>query len=157
MDISNQPLPPVKRRPARDARDDEAIASHYLGGEMIHQAHIDGFEPRPFPRGLEAGTLNIEGVIGLGAAVDYLDAVGVPAIEEHSAALATSLRDRLRQSEGVELVVESPAAASTGIVTFRMAGLQSQGLTRILSQRFNIMNCAAGDAAYAYNSVTYAA
>ena len=115
------------------------IESHYLGGEMIHQAHIDGFEPRPFPWGLEAGTPNIEGVIGLGAAVDYLDGVGVPAIQEHAAALATSLKDRLRQSDGIELVVDSPAAASTGIVTFRMAGLQSQGLARILSQRFNIM------------------
>ncbi|XOV89171.1 MAG: aminotransferase class V-fold PLP-dependent enzyme [Pseudomonadota bacterium] len=115
------------------------VLPRLLGGEMVHQAHIDSFEARPFPWGVEAGTPNIEGVIGLGAAVGYLDRVGVPAIRQHTAALAARLREGMQKIEGVHLLVPQSVASQTGIVTFQMDGMPAQGLARILSNRFAIM------------------
>ncbi len=115
------------------------VSPHYLGGEMVHQAHIDEFEARPFPWGVEAGTPNIEGVIGLGAAVAYLERIGVEEIEQHTAALAARLRKGIEDIAGVHLLVPESVAHQTGIVTFRMDGLPAQGLARILSNRFSIM------------------
>lgn len=118
---------------------EDPITQNYLGGEMVHQAHVDSFEPRPLPWGLEAGTPNIEGVIGLGAAAEYLDQVGVAAIQSHVANLAQRLRTALLEIPDVSLLVPADAAKDTGIVTFHMAGIEAQGLAKILSNRFNIM------------------
>ena len=52
MDISNQPLPPVKRRPARDARDDEAIARHYLVEKALARKLLDASRDERIGTGL---------------------------------------------------------------------------------------------------------
>lgn len=63
----------------------EPMKPHYLGGEMVDRARLDGFEPRSFPWGMESGTPNIEGVMGLGAAAEYLEQVTVEAVKQHCA------------------------------------------------------------------------
>ncbi len=59
-----------------------------VGGGMVAMHAEDRFEPREAPFRYEAGTPNIEGVIGLGAAVDYLQGIGMAKIAAHSRALA---------------------------------------------------------------------
>ncbi|HUQ50616.1 MAG TPA: cysteine desulfurase [Gammaproteobacteria bacterium] len=66
-----------------------------VGGGMVALLADDRFEPLEAPFRYEAGTPNVEGVIGLGAAVDYLLRVGMPTIAEHSRALATQLIEGL--------------------------------------------------------------
>lgn len=62
-----------------------------VGGGMVAMHAEDRFEPLEAPFRYEAGTPNIEGVIGLGAAVDYLQSVGMATIEKHSRTLAEQL------------------------------------------------------------------
>jgi len=66
-----------------------------VGGGMVALLGDDRFEPLEAPFRYEAGTPNIEGVIGLGAAVDYLLRIGMPAIAAHSRALAAQLIEGL--------------------------------------------------------------
>ena len=53
------------------------------GGEMIRDVRLDGFTPNELPWKFEAGTPPIAEAIGLGAAVDYLDALGMDAVRAH--------------------------------------------------------------------------
>jgi len=109
-----------------------------VGGSMVHAVHTDDYELRPFPWSIEAGTPNIEGAIGLGAACDYLDRVGVENIQAHCAALVDRARGGLRKIERVRLVA-ADEVASDSIVSFTVRGLESHGVARMLSNRYGIM------------------
>lgn len=73
----------------------EGLKLGNVGGGMVALLADDRFEPLEAPFRYEAGTPNIEGVIGLGAAVDYLKRVGMPAIAAHSRELAAQLIEGL--------------------------------------------------------------
>jgi cysteine desulfurase/selenocysteine lyase len=66
-----------------------------VGGGMVAMLRDDRFEPLESPFRFEAGTPNIEGVIGLGAAVDYLLRIGMANVAQHSRALAAQLIEGL--------------------------------------------------------------
>jgi cysteine desulfurase/selenocysteine lyase len=66
-----------------------------VGGGMVAMLADDRFEPLEAPFRYEAGTPNVEGVIGLGAAVDYLLRIGMARVAAHSRALATQLIEGL--------------------------------------------------------------
>jgi cysteine desulfurase / selenocysteine lyase len=117
----------------------DPLTPHYVGGEMVHEAHIEGYEARPFPWGMEAGTPNIEGVIGLGAAVDYLEGVGLNEIEAHCLALASQLKSSLASLDNVEVAEFDNPHQESAIVTFRVGDIDAHGVSRILSNRSNIM------------------
>jgi cysteine desulfurase/selenocysteine lyase len=67
-----------------------------VGGGMVAMLADDRFEPLEPPFRFEAGTPNVEGVIGLGAAVDYLLRIGMPTIAAHSRELAAQLMEGLQ-------------------------------------------------------------
>src|SRR4029077_8800165 len=58
----------------------DAMPPFLGGGEMIRDVRLDGFTPNELPWKFEAGTMPIAEVVGLGAAVDYLEAIGMDAI-----------------------------------------------------------------------------
>lgn len=113
-----------------------ALSPIYLGGEMVHQVSLTDYEPRPWPWCMEAGTPNIEGVIGLGAAAEYLLGIGVDAIEEHCHQLANQLRQGLTSIPDITLTAPT---ADSGLVSFSVEGYGAHGISKILSNRFNIM------------------
>ncbi len=65
----------------------EAMPPFLGGGEMIRDVRLDGFTPNELPWKFEAGTMPIAEAVGLGAAVDYLGALGMPAVRAHEIAL----------------------------------------------------------------------
>ena len=69
----------------------EAMPAFLGGGEMIRDVRLDGWTPNELPWKFEAGTPPIAEAVGLGAAVDYLEALGMDAVREHEVAL-TGLR-----------------------------------------------------------------
>jgi cysteine desulfurase/selenocysteine lyase len=71
------------------------LAFGNVGGGMVALLGDDRFEPLEAPFRFEAGTPNIEGVIGLGAAVDYLLRIGMANVSQHSRALAEQLIEGL--------------------------------------------------------------
>ena len=108
------------------------------GGSMVLRVGLDDCELQPHPWCLEAGTPNIEGVLGLAAACDYLDGVGIDKIEQHNQALVSAFRSGLTTIPRIEVngAKNSPESA---ITSFCMAGLQAHNIARLLSNRFGIM------------------
>jgi cysteine desulfurase/selenocysteine lyase len=79
------------------------------GGSMIRRVTLDHFEPGDLPAKFEAGTPPIVSAIGLGAAIDYLNRVGLDAICRHERRLAERAHEVLGQIEGVRILGPAPA------------------------------------------------
>ncbi len=99
------------------------------GGDMI--VHVDWHEStwNQLPYKLEAGTPPIAQAIGLGAAVDYLSGIGLPAIQQHTQRLTEEAVKRLRQVEGV--TVHGPRTGRLGPVAFNVAGVHPHDVATI--------------------------
>ena len=89
---------------------------------------------KDLPQRLEAGTPNIAGVIGLGAACDYLSSIGMETISIYEQKLKKYLIDKLEQIPYIEIVNEE---ADSGIVAFNVEGIFSQDVAFYLN-KYNI-------------------
>ncbi|GLB46225.1 cysteine desulfurase [Philodulcilactobacillus myokoensis] len=101
-----------------------------LGGEMIEDVSTTDFSTKPIPWCFEAGTPNIAGVIGLGAAIDYLNQIGMDQIEKYCRNLAQYLADQLRKDKHV--IVYGPKRRQSGIVSFNIRGLHAHDAATFL-------------------------
>ncbi len=91
------------------------------GGEMIRKVYIDHSSYADIPMRFEAGTPNIAEAIGLGAAVDYLEGIGMPEIFAHDQAMVRYALELLKPLEGIELY--GPEGADRGgIIAFNVLG-----------------------------------
>ena len=103
------------------------------GGEMIRKVFLDSSTYADIPMRFEAGTPNIAEVIGLGAAVDYLEAIGLDAIFEHDQALVRYALERLQPLEGVTLY--GPEGDDRGgILAFNIDGIHPHDIATVLDQ-----------------------
>lgn len=93
-----------------------------LGGSMIKEVYIDGFEMAETPMRYEAGTPNIGGIIGLGAAVEFVESIGYDFIERYERKLVRYLYESLKSVEGVE-VYGPPPEHRTSLVAFNIRGI----------------------------------
>jgi cysteine desulfurase / selenocysteine lyase len=94
---------------------------------------------RQVPWRFEAGTPAIEGVVGLGVAVDYLQAIGLDRVELHCQRLRSQAREGLRLVPGVRLLGDSGAPPGlSGPLSFTAAGTASHLLARALSDAWGI-------------------
>jgi cysteine desulfurase / selenocysteine lyase len=112
----------------------EAIAPFMGGGDMIRRVSYAGFEPAALPHKLEAGTPAIAEAVGLGAAVDYLVAVGLANIHAHEQALARYAMDRLTEVPGTRIFGPS-ADKRGGLVAFSMDIAHPHDVAQILDSR----------------------
>ncbi len=101
-------------------KDPETIQPTVLGGGTTSDADACSYALKPSPECFEAGTPNLPGVIGLGAAVEYLKKVGVRDIETHDNHLARETAKRLREIWGVTVYGPENRA---GLVSFNIEGL----------------------------------
>lgn len=76
-----------------------------LGGGTVDRVTREGFTLKAIPYRFEAGTPNIGGVVGLGRAVEFLDELGMPAVQAHDTALAAELEAQLREVPGVRVLM----------------------------------------------------
>ncbi|MEK7118054.1 MAG: aminotransferase class V-fold PLP-dependent enzyme, partial [Patescibacteria group bacterium] len=72
----------------------------------------------PIPERFEAGTKNIGGVIGLGAAIDYLEDIGIEKIHEHVSELTAYAMAKLEAIPGVQVLAEHDTKKNIGVVSF---------------------------------------
>jgi cysteine desulfurase/selenocysteine lyase len=100
------------------------------GGEMIKEVRFDGTIFNDGPHRFEAGTPNIAGHIGLGAAVDYLSAIGMDAIEAREAELLAHATEELRKVDGLRILGEAPEKAA--VISFLVAGAHAHDLATLL-------------------------
>ena len=94
-----------------------------FGGEMIAMVDEQDSTWKELPWKFEAGTPNIAGAIGLGAAIDYLSTAGLSAIQEHEKTVIAYLWPKLTTIPGVKIYGPKDLAKRTGIVTFNLDGL----------------------------------
>ncbi|MBU6235812.1 MAG: cysteine desulfurase [Alphaproteobacteria bacterium] len=102
------------------------------GGDMIERVALHGIKYREPPQRFEAGTPPIVEVIGLGAAIDYMQGLGWDKITAHENALSRQLYGRLSARKDLRIIGTSPNRA--GIVSFLMDGASSADVGMILDQ-----------------------
>lgn len=113
----------------------ETVCPQVLGGGTTSDADACGFQTKAAPDCFEAGTPNLPGVIGLGAAVDYLQKIGVKDVEAHENRLARETAARLKEIEGVAVYGPENRA---GLVPFNIEGLEPHTVAMRLDQYKNI-------------------
>lgn len=110
----------------------EALEPMLYGGDMIREVYWDRAVWNDVPWKFEAGTPNIGGVIGLGAAVDYVRLTGIDRIEAHEHAITAYLIDRLAEVPGAKVIGPSADVPRTGAVSFTMEGMHPHDVSTIL-------------------------
>lgn len=100
------------------------------GGEMIREVEFETSSYADPPQRFEAGTPNIAGIIGLGTAIEYLQAIGYPAIEAHERALTEQLLATLHAVPGLKLY--GRARNRVPVASFLIDGAHAHDLALIL-------------------------
>ncbi|MFE0155340.1 cysteine desulfurase [Nonomuraea sp. NPDC059007] len=116
----------------------EAMPPFLGGGEMIEAVWMDHSTYAPYPHKFEAGTPPIVEAIGLGAAVDYLAAAGMEAIEAHERALTAHALDALAEVPSLRLIGPSTLEERGGTVAFTLEGIHPHDVGQILDDEFGI-------------------
>lgn len=109
----------------------EAMPPFLGGGDMIKRVHLRSFAPNELPHKFEAGTPAIAEGIGLGAAVDYLQSIGMDQIAAHEQEIVAYTMDRLEEIPGV-WIFGPPAAQRGGVVSFTLSGVHPHDISQIL-------------------------
>jgi cysteine desulfurase/selenocysteine lyase len=110
----------------------EAMSPFGLGGDMIRSVSVEKTTWNELPQKFEAGTPPFAQAVGLAAAIDYLEAAGLEAIEAHERELLDYTLGRLGELPGVK-VWGPPAERRGGIVSFDVAGVHPHDVAQILA------------------------
>jgi len=111
----------------------EAMPPFLGGGDMIKKVKLHSFVPNELPYKFEAGTPAIAPAIGLGAAVDYLERVGMKAIADHEKEIITYALERLEEIPGVGVFGPS-AEHKGGVASFTLKGVHPHDVAQILDR-----------------------
>jgi cysteine desulfurase/selenocysteine lyase len=109
----------------------EAMPPYQFGGDMIEFVHDDHSSWNVLPHKFEAGTPNVAGAVGLAAAIDYLEEIGMDAIARHEQSLVRLASERLAAIEGVRIYGPPPEHRS-GVVSFTYGDIHPHDLASIL-------------------------
>ena len=110
----------------------EQMPPYQGGGEMILTVSFDGSTYNKLPYKFEAGTPNITGAIGLGAAIDFLSRIDHRALARHETELLEYATEQLGQVPGHRII--GTATAKTGVLSFVIAGIHAHDLGTIVDQ-----------------------
>lgn len=108
----------------------QAMPPFIGGGEMIKEVSFDGTVFNDAPHKFEAGTPNIAGFIGLGAAAEYLDALGMANVEACEAELLAHATEELDRIEGLRIFGRAPDKAA--VISFLIEGAHAHDLATLL-------------------------
>ncbi len=111
----------------------EALPPWQGGGEMILSVSFSGNVYNKLPYKFEAGTPHIAGAIGLGAAIDYLTAIGMDNIAVYEAGLLAYLTNRLQEVDGMRLI--GTARHKAGVQSFLVDGIHPHDLGTVLDHK----------------------
>ena len=111
----------------------EAMPPWQAGGEMIEEVRIESTTYARLPFKFEAGTPNIAGAIGLGAAIRYLEGIDTVALASHEDHLLRTATSRLSQVEGVRIVGTAPEKGP--VLSFLMEGAHPHDVGTLLDQQ----------------------
>lgn len=110
----------------------EQMPPYQGGGEMISEVRFSGTSFNELPYKFEAGTPNITGVIGFGAAIDYLQEAGIENISVHEQKLLRYATEKLKEISGMKIYGESKN--KSGVISFNIEGIHSFDLGTMLDK-----------------------
>jgi cysteine desulfurase/selenocysteine lyase len=110
----------------------EEMQPYLYGGDMIRKVTFEDSTWEELPWKFEAGTPNIAQAVGLTAAIDYLETLGMDAVEAHESALAEYAYDQLNAFDDVE-VYGPPGDDRGGLVAFNIDGVHAHDLSSIVN------------------------
>jgi cysteine desulfurase / selenocysteine lyase len=109
----------------------KAMPPYKFGGDMIRDVTFEKTIFAPLPNKFEAGTPNIAGVIGMGAAIDFIKKMGQNKIKKHVKMLLNNATERLKQIENLEIIGNSKE--KSGIISFILRGVHPHDVATILA------------------------
>ena len=113
----------------------EQMPPFLSGGDMIATVEAQRSSWNELPWKFEAGTSMIAQVIGLGAAIDYLDALGMASVRAHEQALTAYALERLAALEGVRAFGPPSAGDRGGVISFALDGIHPHDVGELLGRR----------------------
>ena len=111
----------------------EAMPPYQYGGDMISSVTFEKTLYNKLPHKFEAGTPHVAGVIGLGAALDYLEGLGIEKVAEHEHDLLEYASAEVSRISGVRLI--GTAAEKTGALSFVVEGVHAHDVGTVLDQQ----------------------
>jgi len=109
----------------------EAMRPYQMGGDMVEFVHDDRTTWNALPHKFEAGTPNAADAVGLAAAVDYLDSIGMDEVLRHEQSLVGEANERLSEIEDITIYGPPPTERS-GVVSFTLGDVHPHDLATIL-------------------------
>ena len=112
----------------------EQMEPYQYGGEMIEEVRVDKTLFKHTPHKFEAGTPHIAGVIGLGAAVDYLSNLGMNTVRKHEEKIVSYAMEQMHQVLGLTMYGPSNVAAKGGVIAFTLKQAHAHDVAQILDE-----------------------
>lgn len=112
----------------------ESMPPFLGGGDMIRKVSLRTFTPNELPHKFEAGTPAIAEAVGLGAAVDYLNTIGMENIAAHEHQMVEYALERLEEVPGVQVFGPS-AEHKGGVVSFTLPGVHPHDISQVLDSQ----------------------
>jgi len=103
-----------------------------MGGDMIEYVYEQETTFAPLPNKFEAGTQNVEGVIGLGAAIDYIQKIGYDKIQEKENEIISYARQELSKLDYLTLYLTPNAQNHSSVISFNIKGVHPHDVASIL-------------------------
>ncbi|MDA4134425.1 MAG: cysteine desulfurase [Thaumarchaeota archaeon] len=104
------------------------------GGDMIKEVHRSGARWNDLPYKFEAGTQNVEGAVGLGAAIDYLGSLGMDKVRSHEQQLTAYALEQMGSVPGITVYGPKDASLRGGVVSFNLGDIHPHDLASILDE-----------------------
>ena len=103
-----------------------------MGGDMIEYVYEQNTTFAPLPNKFEAGTQNVEGVIGLGAAIDYIEKIGYKEIQNVEETITKYAVNELSKLDCLELYITPHAENHSSVISFNIKGIHPHDVASIL-------------------------
>jgi cysteine desulfurase/selenocysteine lyase len=112
----------------------ESMPPFMGGGDMIKRVHLRSFTPNELPYKFEAGTPAIAEAVGFGAAIAYLEGIGMEAIAAHEKEIVAYALERLEEIPGLRLI-GPPAEHRGGVAAFMLDGVHPHDISQVLDSQ----------------------
>lgn len=103
-----------------------------MGGDMIEYVYEQNTTFAPLPNKFEAGTQNVEGVIGLGAAIDYIEKIGYKEIQNVEETITKYAVNELSKLDFLELYITPHSENHSSVISFNIKGIHPHDVASIL-------------------------
>lgn len=112
----------------------EELSPYQYGGDMIKEVHVKKTVFADLPHKFEAGTPHIAGAIGLGAAVDYLQMLGLDNVRKHEIEITDYALKELGRVRGITVYGPPNAKDRGGVIAFRLEGVHPHDIAQVLDE-----------------------